>query len=60
MITTDGPTAPLTAANRCDLCESKATTRAVLWSGGQLVFCDPHLRQYRPRLFPLTRRFEAR
>jgi hypothetical protein len=60
MISTEAPTALFTAANHCDLCETKATTRAVLWSGGELAFCDPHFSLYQPRLSPLTRRFEAR
>lgn len=50
--------APFNAKNRCDLCGLTATTRAVLWSGGELVFCDPHLDLYQPRLTLLAARYE--
>ncbi len=59
MITTDMHTAALFAAtDRCDRCAARATTRAVLLRGGELVFCDHHLRRYRPALAPLTARFD--
>ena len=38
--------APLTAADRCDRCGGRATTRVVLASGSDLVFCGPHSRRY--------------
>ncbi|MFI7680447.1 hypothetical protein [Actinophytocola sp. NPDC049390] len=59
MSTTEMRTAALfTATDRCDRCAAQATTRAVLLSGGELVFCDHHLRRYRPALTPLTARYE--
>ncbi|MFI7680147.1 hypothetical protein [Actinophytocola sp. NPDC049390] len=59
MTTTEVRTAALFAVtDRCDRCAARATTRAVLRCGGELVFCDHHLRRYRPALAPLTARFE--
>lgn len=46
------------ATDRCDRCSAKATVRAVLPKGGDLVFCDHHFRRYRPALAPLVVRFE--
>ena len=34
--------APLTAADRCDRCGARAQVRAVLPSGGDLLFCAHH------------------
>lgn len=36
------PAAPLTAADRCDRCSAAAKVRAVLPSGGELLFCRHH------------------
>ena len=59
MIATEVRTAALFAAtDRCDRCTARATTRVALASGGELVFCDHHLRRYRAALTPLTTRFE--
>ncbi len=59
MTTTEVRTAALfTATDRCDRCAARATTRVVLTSGGELVFCDHHLRRYRTELAPLAARFE--
>ena len=59
MTTTEVPTVALfTSADRCDRCAARATTRVVMTSGGELVFCDHHLRRYRTALVPLTARFE--
>lgn len=47
------PTA-LTAADRCDRCGAAASIRAVLASGGELMFCGHHGRQHLPRLEQLA------
>jgi len=39
-------TAILTAADRCDRCGARATTRVVLPGGADLVFCGHHSRRY--------------
>jgi hypothetical protein len=36
----------LTAADRCDRCGARATTRIVLATGRDLVFCGHHARRY--------------
>jgi hypothetical protein len=38
--------ATLTAADRCDRCGARATTRVVLTGGSDLVFCGHHSRRY--------------
>ena len=35
-----------TAADRCDRCGARATTRVVLSGGTDLVFCGHHSRRY--------------
>jgi hypothetical protein len=52
MITTSIP-APLTALDRCDRCGAAATLRAVLPSGGELLFCGHHGRRHGDRLADL-------
>lgn len=37
---------PLTAADRCDRCGARASTRVVLAGGIDLVFCGHHSRRY--------------
>jgi hypothetical protein len=37
---------PLTAADRCDRCGARATTRVILASGSDLLFCGHHTRKY--------------
>jgi hypothetical protein len=48
------PTTPtansLTAADRCDRCGAAAKVRAVLPSGGELLFCGHHARKHQDRL----------
>jgi hypothetical protein len=44
----------LTAFDRCDRCGAAATTRAILPSGGELLFCGHHARQHRSRLRELS------
>ena len=59
MITTEVRIATLFAVtDRCDRCPARATTRVVLSRGGELVFCDHHLRGSRAALAPLAARFE--
>lgn len=40
----------LTAADRCDRCSAAAKVRALLPSGGELLFCGHHARQYETKL----------
>lgn len=44
----------LTASDRCDRCGAAATTRAVLSSGGELLFCGHHARKHQTRLRELS------
>lgn len=45
--------AALTAADRCDRCGAAAAVRAVLTSGGELLFCGHHAREYSAKLTEL-------
>jgi hypothetical protein len=40
----------LTALDRCDRCGAAAKVRAVLPSGGELLFCGHHARAYGDKL----------
>lgn len=40
----------LTAADRCDRCGAGAKVRAVLPSGGELLFCGHHARAHADKL----------
>lgn len=40
----------LTAADRCDRCGAAARVRAVLASGGELLFCGHHAKAHQDRL----------
>ncbi|HEY8373282.1 MAG TPA: hypothetical protein VIL00_11105 [Pseudonocardiaceae bacterium] len=40
----------LTAADRCDRCGAAARVRAVLPSGGELLFCGHHAREHEAKL----------
>ena len=44
----------LTAFDRCDRCGAAATTRAVLPSGGELLFCSHHARKHETKLRELS------
>ncbi|APU13751.1 MULTISPECIES: DUF7455 domain-containing protein [Actinoalloteichus] len=44
----------LTAADRCDRCGAAAQVRAVLPSGGELLFCGHHAREHETRLRELA------
>ena len=50
---------PLTVLDRCDRCGAAAATRAVLPSGGELLFCRHHTRQHRDRLLELAAQLHA-
>lgn len=41
---------PLTRADRCDRCSAAAQLRALLPTGGELMFCGHHGREHRARL----------
>lgn len=43
----------LTAADRCDRCGAAAQVRAILPSGGELLFCGHHARKHKERLAEL-------
>jgi hypothetical protein len=40
----------LTAADRCDRCGAAAKVRAILPSGGELLFCGHHAHEHEARL----------
>ncbi|MFZ2527140.1 MAG: hypothetical protein WAX14_05720 [Rhodococcus sp. (in: high G+C Gram-positive bacteria)] len=40
----------LTAADRCDRCNAAARVRAVLATGGELLFCGHHAKEHTDRL----------
>lgn len=44
----------LTAADRCDRCGAAAQVRAILPSGGELLFCGHHARKHKERLRELS------
>ncbi|MBP2473546.1 hypothetical protein JOF53_002418 [Crossiella equi] len=44
----------LTAADRCDRCGAAARVRAVLQSGGELLFCGHHAREHETKLKELA------
>ena len=46
MNTAFAPSAPLTAADRCDRCGAQAYLRVELQSGGELLFCAHHAREH--------------
>lgn len=50
---------PLTAADRCDRCGAAARVRAVLASGGELLFCQHHANEYAAGLAELAAKIET-
>ena len=44
----------LSASDRCDRCGAAARVRAVLPSGGELLFCDHHARAHGEKLRELA------
>lgn len=49
-MTTSTTPAALTALDRCDRCGAAAKVRAVLTTGGELLFCGHHARRHSARL----------
>lgn len=49
----------LTASDRCDRCGAAALVRAVLPSGGELLFCGHHAREHEPRLKEMSANIQA-
>ena len=49
----------LTAADRCDRCGAAAQVRAVLPSGGELLFCGHHARKHNQRLLELDAQLQS-
>ena len=58
-MTTTLTTTTLTAADRCDRCGAGAKVRAVLASGGELLFCQHHANAYEARLLELEANLSA-
>ncbi|WP_435741447.1 DUF7455 domain-containing protein [Nocardioides sp. SYSU DS0663] len=50
MTTAVAPSAPLTAADRCDRCGAQAYLRVELQTGGELLFCAHHAREHGEKL----------
>ncbi|MGB3773238.1 MAG: hypothetical protein WBF79_17875 [Rhodococcus sp. (in: high G+C Gram-positive bacteria)] len=44
----------LTAADRCDRCGAGARVRAVLPTGGELLFCRHHANEHEARLIEMN------
>ncbi|MDQ3151240.1 MAG: hypothetical protein M3R63_05770 [Actinomycetota bacterium] len=49
----------LTASDRCDRCAAAARVRAVLPSGGELLFCGHHAREHESKLKELAAEIHA-
>lgn len=49
----------LTASDRCDRCGAAARVRAVLPSGGELLFCNHHAREHSSKLKELAADIQA-
>jgi hypothetical protein len=49
----------LTACDRCDRCSAAARVRAVLPSGGELLFCNNHAREHSSKLKELAADIQA-
>ena len=45
---------PLNSLDRCDRCGAQAYVRAILLSGGQLLFCAHHAKTYAQGLKPVV------
>jgi hypothetical protein len=46
---------PLNAVDRCDRCGAQAYVRATLLSGGELLFCAHHAKEYAEGLKPVVK-----
>jgi len=51
-------TTPLNAVDRCDRCGAQAYVRATLLSGGELLFCGHHAKEYAEKLKPVTKQIQ--
>jgi hypothetical protein len=51
-------TTPLNAVDRCDRCGAQAYVRAVLLSGGELLFCGHHGKEYSAGLKSVVARIQ--
>lgn len=49
----------LTSSDRCDRCGAAATIRAVLPSGGELLFCGHHARKHESKLRELSAELQS-
>jgi transcription elongation factor Elf1 len=49
----------LTTSDRCDRCGAAARVRAVLPSGGELLFCGHHGREHESKLKELSANIQA-
>jgi hypothetical protein len=49
---------PLNALDRCDRCGAQAYVRAVLLSGGELLFCGHHGKEYAEKIRPLAAKIQ--
>ena len=49
----------LTASDRCDRCSAAARVRAVLPSGGELLFCNHHAREHSSKLKEIAADIQA-
>jgi hypothetical protein len=45
---------PLNSLDRCDRCGAQAYVRAILVSGGELLFCSHHAKSYAEGLKPIA------
>jgi len=54
MTTSLAATATLSVADRCDRCGAAAVVRAILPTGGELLFCGHHAREHSARLEELA------
>ncbi|MFC5287781.1 hypothetical protein ACFPM7_12030 [Actinokineospora guangxiensis] len=59
MTTTTLTRPELTAVDRCDRCGAAAKVRAVLPSGGELLFCNHHARAHSERLREMAAQIEG-
>ena len=51
-------TTPLNAVDRCDRCGAQAYVRATLLSGGELLFCGHHAKEYAEKLKPVAKNIQ--
>ena len=49
---------PLNALDRCDRCGAQAYVRATLLTGGELLFCAHHGKEYAERLKTVAARIQ--